>query len=324
MKIKTLIGTTLALAFAAVAPHAAAADDFPQRPIRLIVGFSAGSISDVAARLVADQAAKTLGQPITIEDVPGAGSTIAAARVAKAAPDGHTLLFTSIGHVLAPSLYSKLSYDAVKDFAGVATIADTRVMLVTQPGNNFKTVVDFIAAAKADPGKYTFGSSGAGTYLQLVGESMAQAAGIKMLNVPYRGGPEAITAVMSGDVDLAFCTVNACIESVNAGKLKPLGYVSTARHPALLNVPTFKELGVDLDVSSYNFILAPAGTPDAVVQKLHTVFNGIVIAPATKERFLSMGLDPKPSDSPQAVTAFVKAEEQRWSANLRSMGMKAE
>lgn len=324
MNIKTLIGAAFALAFAAAAPHAAAADDFPQRPIRLIVGFSAGSISDTTARLIAGQAEKTLHQPIVIDNLPGAGATLAAARVAKAPADGYTLLFAAMGHAVAPALYSKLPFDAVKDFTGVATVADARVMLVTQPRYNFKSAADFIADAKAHPGQYTFGSSGNGTFLHLIGESLAETAGIQLVHVPYRSGAEAVTAVLSGTVDLAFCTVSTCIDQVKAGKLKPLGYIAKARHPAAPGVRTFSEQGLGFNVGSYNYILAPAGTPDAVLMKLHTAFNDAVTSPMTRERFLGMGLDPMPSDNPQAVTDFVKSEVLRWGAVVRRIGLKAD
>jgi len=319
--IQILIAAALASTFAL---SNARAEDYPQRPIKMVVGFSAGSISDITARAVADQAQKTLKQPIVIENVPGAGATLAATKVAKAPADGYTILFVAMGHAVAPALYSKLPYDAVKDFTGVATVADARVMLVTQPRYPFKSVGDFIADAKANPGKYTFGSSGNGTFLHLIGESLAQSADIQLVHIPFRSGAEVVTSVMAGNVDLAFCTVSTCIEQVNAGKLKPLGYIAKARHPMAPNVPTFAEQGVNFDVGSYNYILAPAGTPDAILQKLHDAFNTAVTSPAVKDRFLQMGLDPVPSKSPQAVTDFMKAEVARWGAVVRRVGLKVD
>lgn len=317
--IRILIGAILALAFCS---QSAQADGYPQRPIYLIVGFSAGSISDITARVVADQAQKMLKQTIVVENVPGAGATLAAAKVAKAPADGYTLLFAAMGHAVAPSLYKKLPYDAVKDFTGVATVADARVMLVTQPRYGFKSVADFIADAKAHPGKYTFGSSGYGTFLHLIGESLAQTTGIQLVHVPYHSGSEAVTAVMSGVVDLAFCTVKTCIDYVKDGRLKALGYIADTRSPAAPDIPTFKELGVNFNMSSCNYILAPAATPPAVVQKLHAAFNSAVTSTKVKERFANMGLDPTPSDTPQAVTDFVKSEVARWGAIVHHIKLK--
>lgn len=316
--------STLCLAAAAVcSTGAASAQDFPTRPIRLVVGFSAGSISDSTARVVAEQAEKALGQPIVVENVPGAGATLAAARVAKAAPDGHSLVFVAMGHAIAPVLYRKLPYDGVKDFTGVATVADARVMLVTQPQHAFKTVTELVAAAKAKPGHYSFGSSGPGTFLHLIGESFAQATGISLLHVPYKSGSEAVTAVMGNNLDLAFCTVSTCIDQVRSGKLKALGYIAKARNPSAAEIPTFAESGLQFDVGSYNYILAPAGTPQAVLDKLHAAFNGALSAPGVQDKFRRMGLDAVPSESPDAVTRFMKAEVERWGPIAKRVGLQA-
>lgn len=314
---------TAALGIALLAmASTASAQEFPARPIRMLVGFSAGSISDNTARVVAEQAEKALGQSIVVENVPGAGATLAAARAAKAPADGYTLLFVAMGHAVAPALYSKLPYDTLNDFTGVATVADARVMLVTQPRHNFKSVVDFVADARTQPGKYSFGSSGNGTFLHLIGESLAQATGVKLLHVPYKSGAEVVTAVMSGNIDLAFCTVNTCNEHVKSGKVRALGYIAKARHPSAPDIPTFNELGLRFDVGSYNYILAPAGTPAPVLRKLHAAFNGAIGSPVVKERFLRMGLDPVPSENPESVTAFMRSEVERWGPVVRSVGLK--
>ncbi len=318
-----LIRATMAIAAALMLPGVQA-QDFPQRPIRMIVGFSAGSISDNTARLVAERAEKALGQPIVIENVPGAGATLAAARAAKAAADGYTVLFVAMGHAVAPALYGKLPYDTVNDFTGVATVADARVMLVTQPGYAWKGVRDLVADAKANPGKYSFGSSGNGTFLHLIGESLAQSTGMRLLHVPYRSGAEVVTAVMSGTIDLAFCTVNTCHDQVKSGKLRALGYIAPQRHAVASDIPTFAEQGIELEVGSNNYILAPAGTPGPVLRKLHAAFNGAVTSPSVKERFIKMGLDPVPSESPDAVTAFMKSEVARWGPVARRIGLKLE
>lgn len=307
-----------------LALSAAHAQEYPNKPIKMIVGFSAGSISDNTARVVAEQAEKALGQSIVIENIPGAGGTLAAARAAKAPADGYTILLVAMGHAVAPALYKSLPYDTVNDFTGVATVADARVMLVTQPKYNWKSVGDFVADAKKQPGKYTFGSSGNGTFLHLIGESLAQSTGTKLLHVPYRSGAEVVTGVMSGTIDLAFCTVSTCIKHVESGKVKSLGYIAKARHSHAPNIPTFAEQGVTFDVGSYNYLLAPAGTPAPVLKKLHAAFNGAVTSAAVKERFLVMGLDPVPSESPEAVTLFLKSEVDRWAPVVKSIGLKVD
>jgi tripartite-type tricarboxylate transporter receptor subunit TctC len=316
--IQALIGAALTLAFAVPA----SAQNFPDRPIHMVVGFSAGSISDVTARAVADQAQKALGQSIVIENLPGAGATLAAAKVAKAPADGYTILFVAMGHAFAQEIYSKLPFDPVKDFTGVATVGDARVMLVTQPKHEFKSAVDFFADAKANPGKYTFGSSGNGTFMHLAEESMAQTMGFQFVHVPYRSGSETVTALLSGTLDATICTANTCGEFIKNGKVRPLGYIAKARHPSLPDVPTFSELGINFDVGSYNYILAPAGTPDAALKKLHAALNDAVTSPEIKERFQKMGLIPVPSDSPQAVSEFVKSEVARWVPLVRKIGLK--
>jgi tripartite-type tricarboxylate transporter receptor subunit TctC len=227
-----------------------------------------------------------------------------------------------MGHAIAPVLYRKLPYDGVKDFTGVATVADARVMLVTQPRHGFKSVTDFVADAKTKPGHYSFGSSGPGTFLHLIGESLAQHAGISLLHVPYKSGSEAVTAVMGGNLDLAFCTVSTCIEQVRSGKLKALGYIAKARNPAAAEIPTFQEAGLPFDVGSYNYILAPAGTPKAVLDKLHAAFNGALAAPGVQDKFRRMGLDAVPSENAESVTRFMQAEMERWGPIAKDIGLR--
>ena len=302
--------------------QASAQDDYPGRPIRMLVGFSAGSISDNTARLLAEQIKDNLGQPVVVENAPGAVASLAAARVAKSPADGYTILFAAMGHAVAPALYSKLPFDTLNDFAGVATVADARVILVTQPKYKFNSVVEFIADAKTKPGHYTYGSSGNGTFLHLIAESLAQSTGIRLVHVPYRAGAEAVTNVISGTIDLAFFTVNTCYEHIKAGKLKQLGYIAKARSPMAPDVATFAELGLNFDVGSYNYILAPAATPKPVLRKLHAAINKAVTSAAFQDRLRRMGLDTVPSESPEAVSAFVKSEVDRWGPVVRSIGLK--
>jgi tripartite-type tricarboxylate transporter receptor subunit TctC len=316
--------SAIALTLALTTGWAAAQTDFPNKPVRMIVGFSAGSISDTTARLVADQIKDDLGQAVVIENIPGAGATIAAGRAAKSPADGYTILFVAMGHAVAPALYSKLPYDTLKDFDGVATVANARVMLVTHPKAKFTNMNELVTEAKAHPDQITYGSSGNGTFLHLIAESMAQNTGTKLMHVPFRGGAEAVNSVMSGTIDLAFCTVSTCIENVKAGKLRALGYIAPRRHAQAPDIPTFAEQGLKFDVGSYNYILAPTGTPKPVLTKLHAVINKAVSSKAFDERLQRMGLEPVPSESPQAVSDFVVKEVKQWAPLVKSLGLKIE
>lgn len=314
----------LALCLALPAGWASAQTDFPNKPIKMVVGFSAGSISDTTARLVADHMKDELGQTVVIENVPGAGATIAATRVAKAPADGYTILFVAMGHAVAPALYSKLPYDTLKDFAGVATVANARVMLVTHPKSKFNNMNEFVAEAKSRPGSLTYGSSGNGTFLHLIAESMAQNTGTNLMHVPFRSGAEAVNSVMAGNIDLAFCTVNTCIENVKSGKLRALGYIAPRRHSQAPDIPTFAEQGLKFDVGSYNYVIAPSATPKPILEKLHAAINKAVTSKAFDERLHRMGLEPVPSSSPQAVSDFVVSEVKLWGPLVKSLGLKIE
>jgi tripartite-type tricarboxylate transporter receptor subunit TctC len=314
----------LALALALTAGFASAQADYPNKPIKMVVGFSAGSISDTTARLVADQIKDELGQAVVVENIPGAGATIAAGRVAKAPADGYTILFVAMGHAVAPALYAKLPYDTLKDFSGVATVANARVMLVTHPKSKFRNMAELIADAKARPGEVTYGSSGNGTFLHLIAESMAQSTGTRLMHVPFRGGSEAVNSVMAGTIDLAFCTVNTCVEHVKAGRLNALGYIAPQRHPQAADIPTFAEQGLKFDVGSYNYIVAHSGTPKPILDKLHTAINKTVTSKDFAERLQRMGLEPVPSTGPQAVSDFVVKEVKFWEPLVKSLGLKIE
>lgn len=296
--------------------------DYPNRSVKMVVGFSAGSITDQVARLLAEQAKHELGQTLVIDNVPGAGATIAATRVANAPADGYNLLFVAMGHAVAPALYSKLPYDTLKDFQGVATVANARVMMVTHPKARFRDLKSLISTAKANPADLTYGSSGYGTFLHLIAESFAQSVDVQLRHVPYRSGNEAVNGVLAGTLDLAFCTVSTCIENVRSGKLISLGYIAPNRNPAAPEIPTFGELGVNFDGGSYNYVLVRRDTPSAIVQKLHAVINKAVTSDVLGQQLARAGLEPVPSQSPAEVDAFVKREVDRWSPLVKKLGLK--
>lgn len=321
--IKLFAALFTALVACAAAP--VQAQPFPNQPVKMIVGFSAGSISDRIARSLAEQLKDVLGQQVLIENLPGAGSTLAAARAARAPADGYTIYFAAMGHALAPAVYSKLPYDTLADFAGVALVSNVRVLLVTHPKMKARNLSEFLADAKANPGKYSYGSSGNGTFLHLIAESLAQATGTKFLHVPYRAGVDAMNGVISESVDLAFCTVSTCIEHVRTGRLKTYGYIGKERSPSAPEVPTFGEAGLkDFDVASYNYILAPAATPRPILDQLHKAINQVVMMPKFHEQLRRLGVEPTPSDSAASVTEFVKAEVDRWTPLVKAIGLRAD
>lgn len=319
---KTLGRMTFALVASALCGIASAESDFPNKPIKMVIGFSAGSITDTTARLLADRMKDDLGQSIIVENVPGAGATIAAAKIAKAPADGYNILLVAMGHAVAPALYKKLPYDPQKDFNGVATVANARVMLVTHPKSNFSTVAEMVREAQAKPNALTYGSSGNGTFLHLIAESMAQNLKVDLMHVPFRSGTEAVNSVMAGSIDLAFCTVNTCIENVKAGKLRALGYIAPKRHIQAPDIPTFEEQGIQFDGGSYNYILAPHGTPQAVIDKLHASVNKAVTSNDFEQRLLVMGLEPVVSKTPKAVDAFIENEFKHWGNVVQKLGLK--
>lgn len=321
-RLKALRDITIGFAVSALCGFASAQPDYPNKPIKMVIGFSAGSITDTTARLLADRIKDDLGQSIIVENVPGAGATIAATRVAKSPADGYNILLVAMGHAVAPALYKKLPYEPQKDFVGVATVANARVMLVTHPKSNFSNMAELIREAQAKPNVLTYGSSGNGTFLHLIAESMAQNLNVDVMHVPFRSGTEAVNSVMAGSVDLAFCTVNTCIENVKAGKLRALGYIAPKRHVQAPDIPTFEEQGIKFDGGSYNYVIAPHGTPQAIVDKLHASINKVVSSKEFEDRLLVMGLEPVTSKTPKEVDAFIDNEFKHWGEVVQKLGLK--
>ena len=291
---------------ALVAVHSASAQgDYPNKPVRMIVGFAAGGISDVLGRAVAITLAKQLGQQVLVENKPGAGTTIAGDYIARSSPDGYTIWLQDITtHAINAALYAKLPYDSVKDFTYIAMIASTPLMLVVHPSTNAHSVRELIALLKASPGKLSYGSSGNGTIVHLAGEMLRQAAGVDVLHVPYKGSNPATQAILGGEVTFVFSTMPPAISAAKAGKLRALAVTTPKRVAAAPEVPTMIESGLrDFDVVLYSGVLGPKGMDAAAVKKLNAAFAATVRAPEIQKVYEQLGADAIVMSPPQFEAA---------------------
>jgi len=311
------------LLFVFAAPFAGA-QGFPDRPIHFIVPFTAGSGTDIVARTVAEPMSRSLGQPIIIENRPGAGGTLGAAQVAKSAPDGYTLLIHSAGHVANPAIYSNLPYDTLNDFAGVTPLASLPNVLIVSPSRGWKSVNDLVDAARANPGKLNYASAGIGSATHMNAEIFRESAKFEAVHVPFKGTPEAMTETMTGRVDFFFAPLTSALPQIKEGRLMALAVGTPQRSPVLPNVPTTVEAG--FAKSEYVFwvaLLAPGGTPRSVVDRLNAEALRALASPEVKEKLATLGADPMPM-SPAAFDAFLRAETARMAAIVKSAGIKAQ
>jgi tripartite-type tricarboxylate transporter receptor subunit TctC len=277
----------------AAASRAAWAQAWPAKPIRMIVPFSAGSTSDVLGRLIAEALGPALGQSVIVENRGGAGGSIGSATVAQAAPDGYTLLFNASAHAAASAIYPKLSYHPARDFAGVAMIGTVPNITVISPDKGIKTLRDLVEAAKKRP--MTFGSAGVGSATHWAAERLRLAAGFDATHVPFKGGPEALTDVSQGRVDFMCIGITSGLPFIKSGRLIPLAVNTTKRSPTLPDVPTTIEAGYrDSEYTFWNGLLAPAKTPQAIIDRLHAEVNKALKSPAVAEKLKNQGLEPLP------------------------------
>jgi len=313
------IGAVIALA----APICAA-QDYPTKPIRVIVPFTAGSATDTVARAFGERLHATLGQPVTIENRAGAGGSIGAAAVAQAAPDGYTVLIHSSGHTANAALYPNLTYKTEIDFAGVTPLANLPNVLVIAPAKNIKTVGELVAAAKAKPGALNYASAGIGSGTHMNAEMFRARAKFDAVHVPFRGTPEALTETLAGRVDYFFSPLVAALGQIREGKLLALAVGSAERSPLLPQVPTTVEAG--WKGSDYNFwigMMVPAKTPRPIVDKLHGAVTAALETPEMKKRFADMGASPMPM-KPEQFDAHIKAEVAAIGELIRAVGIKAQ
>ena len=313
------------LACALLTATATFAADFPTKPIRLIVPYPPGGGNDTIARLLAQKVQEDWGQQLIVDNRPGAGATIGTALAARAAPDGYTIVMTSVAtHAMGPQLYSNPGYDALKDFAAVTLLATTPMLLAASVSQPFKTLPELLAAAKAAPGKLSFASGGNGTPPHLSGAIFMDKAGVQMVHVPYKGSGPALVDVMAGQVTLIIDTAASATPHVRSGKLRGIAITGKQRWPDLPEVPTFAEGGLtDYESSSWYAIHAPAGTPKPVIAKLNAEFVRIVNMLDIKERFRQFSAAPVGS-TPEQLDAFVKSEFAKWGKVIKSLNLRVD
>jgi len=319
-----------ACAFAILTPSFATAqkaDDYPNRIIKIVVPFAAGSTSDVLARMLQPRMSEFLKQNVIVENKPGAAGNLAVEQVARSEADGHTLLLGNVGTIsINPFLFAHLGVDPVRDLAPVSTVAENVSILIANPKFPPKTVDEFIKYAKANPGKVNFASPGAGSLNRLKMELLRQKYGLDVLHVPYKGGgAPAVADLIAGHVNILFVTLSSALGPVQSGDLRALAVTAAKRLPLLPEVPTMVELKVEDDTSpSWQGILAPAGTPRPVIDKLHAAVTYAMADPELRRRLEANGDVPITSASPEAFKALIAKETERWSKIIRDANIKVE
>ena len=322
---KSLLGACAGALLLAAAGAAHAQADYPRQPIRMVVGFAPGGISDVLARAIAAKMSTTIGQTVIVENKPGAGTTLAGDAVAKAAPDGYTIWLQDITtHAINASLYPKLPYDSLRDFTPIALVASTPLMLVVNPASPARNVKELAALLKASPGKYSYGSSGNGTIIHLASEMFKSTQGMYVVHVPYRGSGPATQAVLANEVDFVFSTMPPAVSNAKAGKLRALAVTTSRRAGSAPDVPTMGEAGVpNFDVVLYSGILGPKGMDPAVVRKLNAEFAKAVESEEMKRVFATIGADPI-AISPEAFRDMLARETVKYAPIVKASGAKVD
>ena len=310
----------LAAALLLLLPSAAHAQPYPNRPIKIIVPFAPGGFTDVVARIIQQQLSQSIGQPVIIENRPGAGSTIGTDFVAKAKPDGYTLVMVSTTHVISPHLYKTLPYDPLKDFTPVMKLVEGPYVMVIHPSLPAKSVGELVALAKAEPGKIDYASSGNGSAQHLVGALFSQMSGAQITHVPYKGSNQAMQDVLGGQVKLSFVGMPNALPNLASGKLKALAVTTRKRSPDLPDVPTLDEAGVTgYDATIWLGLLAPPGTPRDVVAKLHSEMAKVLSTPEARRLMGSAGVDVSVS-SGEELAKLLQVEMERWGKVVRATG----
>jgi tripartite-type tricarboxylate transporter receptor subunit TctC len=307
--MKRLSGFLVGIAFAA----SAGAQSFPSKPIRLIVPYGAGGVADITARSVAPKIGEGLGQPIVIENKPSAGGVVAAQEVARAAPDGYTLLLINNGNAVSKALFKSLPYEPEHDFEMISTVGFFPLVIMTDPKSPFKGIQDFVLAAKQNPGKLNVGTIGIGSTQHLAAELFKSSTGANFQIVPYKATGEVVTAAKSGDAAVIFEFLAPMTSHIKSGNLRPLAISVAKRFPTLPDVPTAIEGGVaGYDVASWNGLAAPAKTPRPVIDRLHQEVVRALAAPDLQKRLAELGVEARAS-TPEELRKFFAAESQRWS-----------
>lgn len=320
MKPIRLTVLSLCLAFAT---FRAEAETWPAKPLKAIVPFAAGSLTDIVPRLVFEQLSTQIGQGIVVENRPGAGGTIGANAVAKATPDGYTVLAPSSAHTIAPALYPNLGYNPARDFAAVAALGNAPFVLVVTPGRGFKTARDLVVAAKAKPSAMNFASPGVGSASHLSAELFRLSAGVQAVHVPFKGGVEAMTEVIAGRIDFFFMALGAALPHIRDGKLTALAVNGPARSPTLPDVPTLREAGFgNADNPTWFGLFLPAGTPQDVVDRLYRETAKALQEPKVRNKLTALGVDPMTMTA-REFAAFVDRQITADAALVKAIGLKA-
>jgi tripartite-type tricarboxylate transporter receptor subunit TctC len=315
------VAAALLVAASSVIATSAQAQDWPTRPIRIVVGFGAGGGTDIAARIVAEPLSKALGQPVVVENRVGAGGTTAAEQVARSAKDGYTALMMSNAHVISPAMYKSLRYDSVNDFQMVSMVGTAGLMLVTAPDFPAKDVKGLIAHAKANPGKLNFGSPGVGTTQHFAAEFMKQMAGLDILHVPYKSTPATLTGLIAGEVQMVIELIQTVQGQVQAGQMRAIGVTSPQRFPTVPDIPTLAETGLPgYDVTSWYGLAFPAGTPAPIVEKTNKALRELLATDTVRAQIAKVGALVK-SSTPDELRAHIVSEIDRWKAVREKAGM---
>ncbi len=313
-----LAAFTLAAALALGAP--ALAQEYPSKPVRMLVGFAAGGGTDSVARVFGQKLSEALGQPVLIENRPGAGGNLAAQMTARAPADGYTIHIVASSFATNPSLYRNAGYDPLKDFEPVSWVANTPYILEVTPSLPAKTVAELVALAKAEPGKLSYASGGTGAPSHLGVELLKSMAGIDLLHVPYKGGGQALTDLMGGQVQVYLDPIVLAAQNVQSGRTRALAVTSSTRSPVMPDVPTVSESGIPgYEIIGWYAVFAPAGTPRPIIDKLNAKIGEVLAAPEIRSRFLTMGLEPV-GKGPEALTAFMQTEIAKWRQVIERSG----
>jgi len=323
---RSTLAVGLALGALMLSPLAAQAQGaYPSKPITIIVPFSAGGTTDILARVIGQGLSRDLGQPVVVDNRAGAGGNIGAQAVARAAPDGYTLVMGTVGtHAINASLYAKMPFDPVKDFAPISRVALVPNLLVAHPAQPYKNVKELIAYAKANPGKVTVANSGVGTSIHLSAELFKHMAGVDIQNVAYRGSAPALNDLIGGHTAVMFDNMPSAIGYVRAGKLRPLAVTTANRSAALPDVPTVAESGVPgFEATSWFGLLAPAKTPAPVIARLNASIQKVLADPEVKKKLLEQGAEPL-GETPQQFAGFIASESAKWGKVVKQSGASAQ
>ena len=311
----------LALLAACLAPHAAA-QAFPSRPVRLVVPYPPGGANDIVARLIAPAMSENLGQNVIVDNRGGGATIIGSEIVAKAPPDGHTLLMVAAGHAANPSLYPKLPYDTARDFAAVALVGDGAYVLVVHPQLGVSTVAELVSVAKAKPGEINYASSSTGNLTHLAAELFCSMAGVRMLHVPYKGGNPAMTDLLGGRVSLFFSTVAVARPHIQAGRIRALGVTTAKRTSALPAVPTIAEAGLPgYEASGWYGLVVPAKTPRAAIVRLHDAVRVATKPQETRDKLLASGVEAA-EGSPEDFNRRILTDIAKWEKVVKPLGIR--